>query len=174
MKRSDRVGSRGDLALLCNEVGLWRNAVEVGTDCGWYAAEFLSRWCGERLWCVDTWQPYPGMPYDRSGDMAMAVHNLAPYRQRVKLYRADSVEAAKLCNAPAPMQFIYIDGAHDYASVKRDLEAWWPRLSRPGIFAGHDIDIPDVLRAVTEFAAKRDLQVVRTNDIYSPSWYAVV
>ena len=174
MKRSDRVGNRIDLAHLCNEMGLIRNAVEVGTDCGIFAEEFLQRWCGERLWCVDNWRPYPGMPYDRSGDMAVAVQRLSHFGRRVKLYRADSREAAKSCCPQSPMQFIYIDGAHDYDSVIADLRAWWPRLARPGVLAGHDIDLPDVRRAVKEFAEAQRLAVWETSDFYSPSWYAIV
>ena len=64
--------------------------------------------------------------------------------------------------------FIYIDAAHDYTSVRRDLEAWWPKLSEGGIFSGHDYITDtriwrgkkcEVYRAVNEFAAEQGTEV---------------
>jgi hypothetical protein len=45
---------------------------------------------------------------------------------------------------------VFIDGAHDYDSVYSDLTAWWPRVKDGGILAGHDIDSPDVQRALED------------------------
>ena len=67
--------------------------------------------------------------------------------------------------------FIYIDAAHDYQSVKEDVEAWWPKLKEGGIFSGHDY-FPDrrvwrneevgVYKAVNEFAASQGTEVHHT------------
>jgi hypothetical protein len=46
--------------------------------------------------------------------------------------------------------FCYVDAAHDYESVKRDLAAWEPKLRRDGIMAGHDAQHEPVIRAVKE------------------------
>ncbi len=49
---------------------------------------------------------------------------------------------------------IYIDGGHDYGSVKRDLELYWEVLRFGGILFGDDF-LPmwhGVIRAVSEFA----------------------
>lgn len=171
--RSDRVGSRADLAHVCNDLHLIRTAVEVGTDRGLFAREFLTRWCGETLYCVDNWLPYPGMNYERDGDFAFAMHTLAPFSHRCKIVRADSIGIAKSLNAPGLFEFIYIDGCHEYASVKADLDAWYPRLAAKGVIAGHDIDQPDVARAVTEFFAGKGMRIERTSDYWAPSWFVV-
>ena len=34
--------------------------------------------------------------------------------------------------------FVYVDARHDYASAMEDIRAWWPKVRRGGILAGHD------------------------------------
>jgi hypothetical protein len=48
------------------------------------------------------------------------------------------------------LSFCFIDAAHDYESVKRDLEAWGPKVRADGILAGHDADWHEVKKAVAE------------------------
>ncbi len=37
--------------------------------------------------------------------------------------------------------FVYVDARHDYASVLADLLAFWPKLAKGGIIAGHDFQV---------------------------------
>lgn len=59
----------------------------------------------------------------------------------------DSAEAAE-CFAPKSVDFCYVDAAHDYESVKRDVAAWLPKVR--GTIAGHDAQHEPVMRAVKE------------------------
>ena len=36
------------------------------------------------------------------------------------------------------MDLIYLDGAHDYENVKKEMKPYWNMLKPGGIFAGHD------------------------------------
>ena len=40
--------------------------------------------------------------------------------------------------APESLDFVYLDGAHDYANVKKELFDLWPLVRKDGILAGHD------------------------------------
>lgn len=171
--RSELVGNRIDLAQMLNDMGLVHEAVEVGTHKGVFAAEFLSVWKGGMLFCVDLWEPYEEMFWDRAGDLGFAIANLAKYSSRCQLVKAGSSEAAFRLNQPKQFGFVYIDGAHDHDSVVVDLEAWWPRVSAPGCLAGHDYDVPDVAKAVNRFARTVGATVQRTSDFYSPSWFII-
>ena len=61
--------------------------------------------------------------------------------------------------------FIFIDSSHTYEDTKNEIAGCW-RVVEPGrIVAGHDISLPGVNRAVTEFAEKLKL-VVKSNTEY--------
>ena len=175
---SPEIWHRNDMSLLCNWRVLYR-AVEVGVDRGEFARVFLDRWLGTEYYGVDSYEPYPEMPHGRDGDLAMAAHQLAPHASRAKLIRGESVEVAHAWTL-GPVDFVYLDGAHDYESVQADIAAWFPLLSDKGILAGHDwTDQPiheGVKRAVSEFAAEIGQTVYLTSveGYYPeacPSWY---
>lgn len=48
------------------------------------------------------------------------------------------------------IDFIFIDGSHDYISVKQDIESWSQMTHKNSIIAGHDYTWPGVNKAVTE------------------------
>lgn len=62
---------------------------------------------------------------------------------------------------------VFIDAAHDYDSVKKDLESWWPKICKGGILAGHDFygkengrnEENGVALAVKEFLKKNNLTI---------------
>jgi hypothetical protein len=70
-----------------------------------------------------------------------------------------SVEASKLYENES-LDFVFIDGAHDYQSVKEDIEHWFPKVKRGGYIAGDDYNWETVKLAVIEFFG---------NDILIPS-----
>jgi len=45
---------------------------------------------------------------------------------------------------------VYIDAAHDYENVKKDILVWLPKVKQGGIIAGHDVIIGGVKQAVVE------------------------
>lgn len=67
----------------------------------------------------------------------------------IYLEEGDSVEVAgrypnKLYDG------VFIDGDHSYEGVLADIDAWLPKIKDTGFIAGHDIDFPQVWRAVRE------------------------
>lgn len=53
----------------------------------------------------------------------------------VKMARSE--EAAR-DYADSSLDFVYIDAAHDYDSVQRDIDAWLPKIKNGGILGGDD------------------------------------
>lgn len=66
--------------------------------------------------------------------------------------------------------FIHIDAWHSYESCKMDLNAWWPKLKKGGVFCGDDYIVFDnpkegkygVVEAVEEFVKYNNLKVYVT------------
>ncbi len=52
------------------------------------------------------------------------------------------------------VDFVFVDGAHTYEGVKKDLEAWWPKLKSGCRMGGDDIRWKGVSKATEEFFAR--------------------
>lgn len=76
------------------------------------------------LGCTDTW-PHFLVNLERAG-----------VRDRVRALRISSVEAA--AQVPGPIDFLFIDGSHEYEDVRRDYEEWAPKVRAGGCIAFHD------------------------------------
>lgn len=166
---SEEIAFRHDFSILCNARG-YVDAVEVGTDQGVFARQFLERFEGNWLYCVDPYEPFPDFPYNRAGDMAVAVAAMAQFHGRHRFVMRRSVEAASWVAKVISPQFVYIDASHEEADVMADMVAWWPTLRADGMLAGHDFDAdhPGVIAAVTRFADERNLTVRLTHETTSP------
>lgn len=82
-----------------------------------------------------------------------ALKNLEPVKDVVEILNMSSPEAAELF-VDDYVTFVFIDGSHDYQSVKADIEAWWPKVKAGGVLAGDDYQPswPGVIQAVHEFS----------------------
>lgn len=172
---SVEVRTREDFALLCNARGLGV-AVEVGVELGVNARRFLDRWHGRLILLIDPYRSNDPLGWeDRTPEMLIAIQALAQHHGRYYLIRGESLNIAHDYPHWLGMpQFVYLDGGHAYDDIRADLEAWWPVLEDRGILAGHDWDeelYPDIIRAVTEFAAGRGLVVRLTHERHLRSWY---
>jgi predicted O-methyltransferase YrrM len=81
-----------------------------------------------------------------------------------------SWEAAKSFNDESCF-FVFIDAGHSYESVKKDLVAWYPKVKKGGIFAGHDIIGEGVVKALKEFCNENKIAEFFQ---YGPCWVIYV
>ena len=65
------------------------------------------------------------------------------------LFPQPSVEAAEFFGDWS-LALVFIDGSHDYVSVKADLAAWTRKVRPGGLIAGHDWGCSGVTDAVRE------------------------
>lgn len=77
--------------------------------------------------------------------------SMRPLDKHFSLIIGQSIEAATLVEDESA-DFVFIDAAHDYDSVKADIIAWTRKVKPGGIIAGHDYEenYPGLMQAVNE------------------------
>lgn len=109
------------------------------------------------IFCVDLWDLGAGITPERHhspGSFNRFKRNLKTIGvwEMIKPVKAFSTEAAmKFRKLDRKIDLLFIDGGHDYRSVKADILAWKDFVKRDGMIVFHDYSsIPDVMRAVDE------------------------
>jgi hypothetical protein len=70
--------------------------------------------------------------------------------------KCDSHRAAKIFEDNS-LEFVFVDGCHDYDGVMKDLVNWWPKVKIGGMFCGHDIEVLTVNNAVKDFVKDKNI-----------------
>jgi predicted O-methyltransferase YrrM len=131
------------------EVGTWK-----GMSAAYMAVEIINSKKYIKFDCIDTWDFVPSQaeipPHMFEGLYALFLKNIEPVRHQINPIKSISWAGATLYEDNS-LDFVFIDAAHDYDSVRKDISAWFPKIKNEGVIAGHDYDCPDVRKAVTEF-----------------------
>lgn len=165
--------------------------VEVGAYLGRSSLYLASRiqWSGKkiRVYVVDRWDGwlyddcYPRSSADQSS--AAGADSEDVFWHFIRNVRRAGVEDV-ICPLKMPSEqaaslfedgtidFVFLDADHGYEAVRRDLEAWFPKVKRRGVLGGHDYlhpDFPGVRRAADEFFTEQQLPV----QIHGTSFLAI-
>lgn len=169
------------------QIGTNSSAVEVGVWRGHYSMDIHRALKPKQYWGVD-----PYLYRENYADAPDALeyvsqHNLDQLHFKVdllfqcmsnsKLLRTTGQEAAAQFEDQS-LDFVYIDGDHSYEFVSGDCAAWWPKIRKGGILAGHDYTsgnpqkghVYGVIEAVTEHCERYNLTVQTTQEQYATWW----
>ena len=69
------------------------------------------------------------------------------------------------------LDFVFVDGDHSYDATYKDFECYWPKVKKGGVFAGHDINLSSVDKAIKDFF--KDKGVTQINVVENNAWYFV-
>jgi len=140
--------------------------VEIGTECGENAFRMLENLLIKKLYLID-----PHIEYGESNetvertqkflskDEKRAKKRLKKYEDKIKFIKKTSEKAIK--DIPDNLDFVYIDGNHDYEFVKKDIKLYYSKVKIGGVFGGHDFyrngNKDGVARAILEKFNIKDL-----------------
>lgn len=131
--------TREDLAFLFAKLRFYRG-VEIGTERGHYARTLCQSNPDLFLCCVDPWKAYSGYREHVSQEKLDGFYEETKQRlepHQCQLIREFSSDALKFF-ANKSLDFVYIDGNHDYQYVVNDICNWMPKIKSGGIMSGHD------------------------------------
>lgn len=134
------------------EVGAWKGKSSV-----YMAVEIANSNKKIKFDCVDTWkgdlditssfnEPLLAIP---DGLYKHFLSNIEPVKDYITPVKNTSVDASKLYK-DSSLNFVFIDGAHDYDSVSTDITHWLPKIKKGGILAGHDFSHSPVKQALSD------------------------
>lgn len=118
------------------EIGSW-----TGRSSAFMAVEIWRSGKAISLDCVDTWKgskEHQSCEEVVSGDLyEIFTRNMKKVRGRYRAVRNDSCIAARSYDDKS-IDFVFIDGDHEYDGVMADIKAWLPKVKKGGVIGGHD------------------------------------
>jgi MMP 1-O-methyltransferase len=135
------------------EIGVW-----FGRSLGALIEQCRIQRRSPRIIAIDT---FAGSDNDENLMRVVAQHGGSVFKQfmqnmeAIGYYRKlhpcinNSIDEAEAIEDQS-LNAVFIDAHHAYDHVAADIRAWIPKIKQGGIIAGHDIDTPDVKRAVME------------------------
>jgi len=159
------------------------SGVEVGVFAGATLFQLLKNRPHLEMFGVDPWVPGSGSNMRDAGNWTRArwdqlyssvQANSRLYPRRCSLLRMTSERASVALMGW--FDFVFIDGLHDYQSVLRDIELWWPHVRRGGFLSGHDYSggpgkHPGVKQAVDEWLSRGDNQNLKLELDFDHTWF---
>lgn len=110
--------------------------VEVGSHLGksssYMAVEIANSEKNIKFYTVDLW-----FEWDDGCRFEMFMKNMKPLRKFFKPLKMSSVDASKKF-ADNSIDFLFLDAGHEYEDIIADMSAWYPKVKKGGIIAGHD------------------------------------
>jgi len=135
-----RLAARRPRPLSVVEIGSWKGRSAVAMGLGLRAAGGRGR-----IYAIDP----QGAPFADNSAEFVANLERAGVRDLVDPVPKLSQEARPGFEA-SEIDLLFVDGAHDYASVARDLDDWMPLLADGGVLCANDLFLPGVSRALQD------------------------
>lgn len=135
------IKNRIELAEHFRDLGFTKGA-EIGVADGRYAEILCATIPGLEYYGIDVWAKYDGnWRSDEYQDKAFAeaTEKISQYIRSGKAFLIKNTSlSASLAFKDDSLDFVFIDGAHDFDNVMLDIIIWSKKVKKGGIVAGHD------------------------------------
>ena len=118
------------------EIGCWK-----GMSACFMAVEIINSNKNIQFDCIDTWEYVDtSIEIDKlkfKDLFEIFSNNIEPVKNNINVIKSLSWDGASNYSDNS-LDFVFIDAGHDYNSVTKDLNAWYPKIKKNGTIAGHD------------------------------------
>lgn len=133
------------------EIGSWK-----GKSASFMGVEIINSGKPIKFYCIDDWS--------LGGTRDNFMKNTAPISSVLNVIEGLSWESARLFSDKS-IDFCFIDGAHDYDSVTKDIISFIPKMKPGGLICGHDYTSSmdgdnKVYDAVNDIIGKNNIQLI--------------
>lgn len=120
------------------EIGAWK-----GKSSAYMSVEIANSKKKIDFYCIDTFEG--SIEHQNNPEIShlydIFKSNMKPVEGYYKDLKMTSMEAVKKFENES-IDFVFIDGSHEYKDIKDDITYWLPKVKRGGILAGHDYYFP--------------------------------
>lgn len=153
----------GDNSLFV-EIGAW-----LGKSTAYMAVEIANSKKNIKFDVIDTWEGSTGSADTEWYNEIISGLDMSPYQTFLENTRPVKKYIRPIMGysydivsdyADNSIDFLFIDGAHDYDSVKKDIHDWYPKIKFNGMIGGHDYGnntFPGLIKAVNEFFGQENV-----------------
>ena len=155
--------------------------VEIGVWKGQFSKILLDIVQPKMLYLIDPWEGI--IPSgDKNGNNVVSIDGPDYFIQNIlpEFLFIDNVKVLKTYSSIIQLfpdnylDWVYIDGDHQYEGVTYDLEVSYPKLKQGGFILGHDYTnkmFPSVVKAVDDFCKKYNLEIEYITEDGCPSYF---
>jgi len=134
--------SRHELPQFFVDMGLTKGA-EIGVENGYFSEELCR--AGLEVYSIDPWIHCPEWKYQRTQEKMEQIYEKAKAKlskyPKCHIVRKFSMDALKDFENES-LDFVYIDGNHEFGYVAEDIYEWEKKVRKGGIVSGHDYFTP--------------------------------
>lgn len=120
----------------------FKTGVEVGVESGEFSEALCMGIPELRLYSVDPWQCYGYYRTTKKAHQGRMEERYAFTQERLAAFSCEIIRdfshVAVRTFKDDSLDFVHIDGNHDFWNTYRDIEIWTPKVRPGGIISGHD------------------------------------
>jgi len=165
-------GSREELIEIFKDFGFTSGA-EIGVRQGSFSRFMLETIPDLNLISIDPYKAYERTPQIKQDKFLEETRSkLSKYGDRSKLvvkFGKDALDDVE----DGSLDFVYIDGAHDFDNAIQDIIGWSKKVKKGGIVSGHDyfrFHQCGVVPAVDAYTRAHNIQTWYITTEFAPSW----
>ncbi len=134
----------GAFPILINHLN-FKVGAEVGVATGYFSRHLCQSCPNFELYSIDAWKLFSGCTKKETQEDMDRLYETAKKNLKglnCQIMRDWSMNAVKKFKDKS-LDFVYIDAAHDYLNVYKDISNWSKKVRKGGIIGGHDYMDPN-------------------------------